>query len=138
MKKKKYNYTCRMLNSIWVCDTPQIDVILSNKGKLVPVKALIDSGCGITNIDLALAKLLDVDLNKAKRLEIRGVSGTKIGLLSSVDMEINKLGKSFNTPAIFVNNLPFPVLLGQNNFFEKFEVKFEKYKDTFDLKRVKT
>jgi hypothetical protein len=35
-----------------------------------------------------------------------------------------------------MDKLPVAVLLGQDNFFEKFDIKFEKRNNSFELRRV--
>jgi len=119
------------------CDVPNIDVELSfNDSIPYTFTALIDSGCQKTNINADIADIFGIDLTKCPQVKIGGITGSAIGYEFSIDMKLKDFGEKFESPAIFVPNLPVPILLGQSNFFDKFDVKFEKRNNVFELKRI--
>jgi hypothetical protein len=135
----KYSYDCRFdLNGgKSICDTPNIEVEVSCENKSFKVFGLIDSGCQITHIDVEVAKQLGIDLSSCKEIGVAGViKGAKSkGYFSKIYIKLKDHGDKFESPAI-ITDMPIPLLLGQNNFFDKFKVKFEKSKGTFELSRV--
>ncbi len=134
----KYDYSCRILPSgKCVCDTPNIEVELSHSGKSDKYFGLIDSGCQATHAHTDIAKAFGIDLTKCPTTRVGGVIGDvkDIGYIYTLGMKLKDLGNKFESPIIFVDKLPVPILLGQNNFFEKFDIKFEKRNNTFLLKR---
>jgi hypothetical protein len=118
------------------CDEACLLVTLKQNGKEVTVDALIDSGCTITHVHAALAYELGIDLATCTETETVGISGAEPAWLSEVTLSLPGLGDDFRGPVLFTQNLPVPILLGQKNFFEKFDVHFQKSKHLFTLKRV--
>ena len=84
---------------------------------------------------MEIADLLGIDLTNCPKVTIGGATGKAVGYKSSVDMKLKDFGVKFKAVVIFVPNLPVPILLGQSNFFDKFDVKFEKRNNVFELKR---
>lgn len=100
------------------------------------VAALIDSGCTTTHIRTDIAGALGIDLSSAKERNSSGITGTAIGKHSKIEIEIEGHGEPFESPAAFLSTLPVPMLLGQNNFFDKFNIRFEKPKGSFYIERI--
>ena len=134
----KYKYSCQFdqATSALRCEDPLVEVELSYGGKTIKVLGLIDSGCQKTNINADVARYFGIDLKKCGPIKITSAVGVATGYESSVGMKLKDLGSEFKSPVTFLENLPIPVLLGQNNFFETFDVKFEKRNNTFELKRA--
>ena len=100
------------------------------------VTALIDSGCTTTHIRTDIAAALGIDLSTAKEKNSSGITGSAIGKHSKIEIQIEDHGEPFESPAAFLSTLPVPMLLGQNNFFDKFNVRFEKSKKSFYIERI--
>lgn len=134
----KYKYTCAYNQSTGQCHClwPYIEIELILKNKKQTVLALIDSGCTTTNINAEFAPLFDIDLSKCKRITNTGINSVSEGYLSSLNIKVKDSGEEFESPIIFMDKLPVAVLLGQDNFFEKFDIKFEKRNNSFELRRV--
>ncbi|MBX4198222.1 hypothetical protein KW782_02695 [Candidatus Parcubacteria bacterium] len=135
----KYKYTCRyQANGTCTCNSPHVDIDLSYGGKSIKVVGLIDSGCEITNVNAEIADFFGIDLNTCTPIKMSGSTGeaTVHMFNSKIKMKLKDQGDEFESPAIFVRDLPVPLLLGQDNFFEKFKIKFEKHNNTFELSRV--
>jgi hypothetical protein len=84
------------------------------------------------NIDYA--KILGLDLDKAVKKEFLGIGDTQVtSFLASVNFKVKHFDKTITTPVAFTDSPSVDVLLGQEDFFECFRIKFEKDHDTFDL-----
>lgn len=134
----KYKYTCRYSSTgVCICSDPYVDVDLLHNGKKLTVTGMIDSGCGITHANSDIADFFGIDLTKCSNINVGGATGSEVGQITNIFMQLKDNGDSFETPIIFTRGLPVPLLLGQDNFFEKFDIKFEKRNNTFELKRNK-
>ena len=137
MAWKEYKYTCQISDEgTFACDMPFIPVKLYYGKRSIRVQALIDSGCTTTHIHTDIARVLGIDLSVAKEKNSGGITGSAIGRHMRLQIEIEGHGESFESPAAFLGTLPVPMLLGQNNFFDKFNVRFEKPKASFFLERI--
>jgi hypothetical protein len=95
---------------------------------------LIDSGADTTMMNTEYAKLLGIDLNKAIKKEFLGIGDSRVSTyISSVTMKVKHFDKLIVTPVAFTDSPSVDILLGQEDFFESFRIKFEKDNDTFDL-----
>jgi len=115
---------------------PFISAVLYYGSRSIRVQALIDSGCTTTHIHTDIARVLGIDLNAAQEKNSSGITGTAIGRHTRLQIEIEGHGDPFDSPVAFLNILPVSMLLGQNNFFDKFNVRFEKPKASFFIERV--
>jgi hypothetical protein len=79
---------------------------------------------------------LGIDLSAAKATNSYGITGSAPCNVSTVMMQVKGHGKKFDAPMVFIKDLPVAALLGQNNFFEKFDVNFRKSQGYFKIKRV--
>ena len=137
MAWSKYKYTCQADGEGgFACDLPFIVVKLHLGSRTMRVTALIDSGCTTTHIRTDIASALGLDLSAAKEKNSSGITGSAIGKHLKMQIEIEGHGGPFESPALFIASLPVPMLLGQNNFFDKFNVKFEKQKASFFIERI--
>jgi hypothetical protein len=98
---------------------------------------MVDSGCTVTHANSALAAELGINLSTCLPRETMGASGVKEqAWVTDVVFSFKGLGDDFTGPILFNDNLPVSVLLGQRNFFDKFDVHFQKSKHLFTLTRV--
>jgi len=108
------------------CDDPYVTITLSNAGFEVTVEGLVDSGCTMTLVNCDFAEALGVDLSTCTETSVTGVGAIAKGYMTTVDFQVQGFNNSFSSPVIFVENLPVPTLLGQLNFFQHFNVHFQK------------
>lgn len=133
----EYKYTCQTDSEVgFACDLPFLVVKLHYGSRTMRVTALIDSGCTTTHIRTDIASALGVDLSRAKEKNSSGITGNAIGKHTKMQIEIEGHGQPFESPAVFIPSLPVPMLLGQNNFFDKFNVRFEKPSASFFIERI--
>lgn len=120
------------------CDVPNIPIQVQHEGKVFDTLGLIDSGCQVTHVNYEIAEFLGIDPEKdGEKTITTGISGQAgVGYVHPVTINIVGAGNPFRASGIFVKNLPVAVLLGQENFFDKFNVRFEKSKGVFYIQRV--
>ena len=113
---------------------PMIELELIGKTETINVLGLIDSGADTTMMNLEYAKALGIDFEKAVKKEFIGIGGTRVvTYISSVMLKVKHFDTPITTPVAFTDSLSVDVLLGQEDFFEFFRIKFEKDHDAFDL-----
>ncbi len=136
-KIKKYPYTCQLqnLNSI-KCNRPLVDVEISAFGRSFVTQGWIDSGCTMTHADADIAVVLGIDLSTLPEVQTGGIHGDGVGYMSEVEFALDGIGKKFDGPIIFVKDLFVPILLGQENFFDKFNICFKKSEKIFTVEWV--
>lgn len=85
-------------------------------------------------MNIEYAKLLGIDLSKAEKKEFLGIGDHRVTTyISSVTMKVKHFELPIITPVAFSDSPSVDILLGQEDFFEAFKIKFEKDNDTFDL-----
>jgi hypothetical protein len=120
-----------------VVSRPMIEVELAHgKHKLFPVIALIDSGCSTSMINASYAKDLGIDVPSGVHLPVGGIgNGQSDGYVHMLCMNVKDSDYTFEAPFNFVTDLPIDILLGQNTFFDHFDVLFEKHLGFFKLQK---
>jgi hypothetical protein len=118
-------------------DLPIVDIELIYKEKTIKIQGLVDSGCQTTNIKASIARDLGIEFDKPNwSIGGMGGNGQPGWKIDGCRMKLKDHGNDFNASVIFTENMPFPAILGQDNFFENFNIKFEKKNRCFELKRV--
>ncbi len=135
IKSKKYDYTGK-----WGLDgviyRPIIEVDVSNGSNKISFLALIDSGTDGTILNLEIAHALGIDISKCEETKVGGI-GEMEGFISTVTLAVPDFNVLMEDITVtFIKNLPFDVLLGQRDFFNKFKITFEKKKNRFELVKV--
>lgn len=98
--------------------------------------ALIDSGADRTLMNVEIAKALRIDLSKAKRSAVTGVTGQQEVFVMDVEIKPEYLEK-VKIPVSFIDSEFVGVLLGQEGFFDAHKIKFEKDHNVFEITPVK-
>ncbi|MFH0937338.1 MAG: retropepsin-like aspartic protease [Candidatus Daviesbacteria bacterium] len=102
---------------------PIIPVSLSYKNRSIHYEALIDSGADFSIFPLEIAKMLNISLKKEDSIYFSGLGDEFMeGFKSKIILRINKL--EFKTNVVFADLSGKSGILGQNGFFDLFEVKF--------------
>lgn len=97
---------------------------------------LVDSGAQDTLVHADIAPILGIELLEGKRQKIGGVTGTGVGYIHRIHIEIEELGDSIPVDAIFVPKLGTDGILGQTDFFTRYDIKFEKRRLLFSLSKI--
>jgi len=100
--------------------------------------ALIDSGADNALFNEEIAELLGIDLSRAKPVKLTGISGQLDGRrLEDVKIKLKNFDEAVKIPICFVKSPTVGVLLGQEGFFDKYRIKFEKDHNSFEVNTVK-
>ncbi len=106
---------------------PVIPVILSNHGSYIQYSVLIDSGSDRCFFDAEIGDILGLKYDPDKLCEVMGVGG-KISRYYLHKVKLTIQDCSYNIEAGFMSHLGGGIIsygfLGQNGFFDHFEVKF--------------
>ena len=133
-----YTYKCGFVlgyDGIY-CDLPKIPVELRYGDKVFPTEGVIDSGCTRTHIRADVADILRIVTSSLPEATTSGITGSEQGRMAKIFLHVPGHGKPFEADVVIVKDLPVPVLLGNNNFFDKFDVRFERNAQYFYVRRV--
>ena len=135
MAWRKYPYTPQVNRRGPMSFTyrPLVEIAVSGENNTETFMALVDSGTEITMMDSEIAAVLGIDPIKGKKATASGIGGDKPGFLCKVHIQVQGFDDVLTCNVLFIENLTFDIILGQDDFFKRFLVKFEKRKNTFYL-----
>lgn len=108
--------------------------ITGKTGNTLEVIAVIDSGADTTTLNIQYADFLGVVLDKTKPQEIMGIGQGKVPMYrGTFAFTVKDLGEKIEVPAWYIDSDHVNILLGQEVFFERFRIKFEKDHDAFEV-----
>lgn len=84
-------------------------------------------------MDSEVATILGIKSEGRPKGMALAVGGGKEGFIAEVTITVPEFEESITTGVMFVEKLTFDVILGQDDFFRRFLVKFEKNKNNFYL-----
>jgi len=117
---------------------PLITIRLSHNGRLVQLDALIDSGATASLFHSVVADKLGVDLRSGLKHEFVGISGHSVeAYLHEVELQILGMPNSLKVAAAFTESPGVGALLGQADFFQHYQIKFERYKERMEINPAK-
>lgn len=112
---------------------PMIKVSLFGSNGSVNALSLVDSGADNCLFSVEFAKILGIDLKKCERQQTTGVEGGKMDVfLTTVEIQAEHLEK-IKLPVGFIDSPSVTGLLGQEGFFDKHRIKFERDHNTFEI-----
>jgi len=112
---------------------PIIPISLRSGGKSLRYEALIDSGADFSIFPTEIAKKLEVNLKKAKKIYFSSATGNLVqGILSKIKLDIGE--EAFETSIVFADLAEQTGILGQYGFFDKFIIKFDLRKEEIEIK----
>lgn len=116
---------------------PIIEIIIKSENNFAIYPMLIDSGADYCIFNIELAEALGIKLTK-RRTSFRGVGQEKIkGFWGEVEIVLNEY--RYQTKAIFAEISDFGHgILGQQGFFDHFDVKLSYQKQTIEIELGKT
>ena len=100
---------------------PMIPVIISVDNKEFPLEALIDAGSTASIFKPEVAEALSIDLERCRRIVLRGIGGTITAYVQRVVLKIG--GKDIDTEVTFSKEMDVKInILGREGVFDNFEV----------------
>lgn len=115
---------------------PIIEIIVKTESKFAIYPVLIDSGADYCIFSTELAKDLEIPLQK-ERVIFMDVGKNKVaGFWGKIEIRLGD--KSYETRAIFAEISKFGHgILGQQGFFDHFDVKLSYQKQTINIEPIK-
>lgn len=112
-----------------------INVKLINGSRSRTQKAIIDTGADYILINSSIAKDLGINYKSGTKWTTTGIENKPIDTyFHELEIEIPNLERSlFKTKVGFINSNSVGILLGQNGFFDHFQIKFERYASCFEI-----
>lgn len=137
MNWKEYDYLGTLSKSGSIIYRPYVTIYIHNGDKRISVDALVDSGSDGMVIHAGLAKDLGIDQSTCLPKNLGGATGSKDGFISAISYEVDGFPEdTVETTAIFIQDLPVACLIGQEDFFERFLIQFEKNNNKLRLSQV--
>ncbi len=100
--------------------------------------ALIDSGADCSLFNIEIAKNLGIELSRAKTVKFTGIIGDLSGYrVENIKIKIEDFEEPVKIPICFVDSENVSILLGQEGFFDKHKIKFEKDHNIFEVNPAK-
>jgi len=118
---------------------PQMFVSVSGKDGSRTVSALLDSGAAVSVADIGIAKSIGAVLDKKKGISFGGITAGAKEPAYPARVKIKVEGfKEITTTVYFAKiSKAYTLILGQEGFFDRFTITFQKKKDTFEIKPAK-
>jgi len=114
---------------------PLLEVELAYKRNRVKVDCMVDSGASESLFTTDIVDLLGIDLSNARPQEYEGIGrGTIVGFRREIRLHITGFPASewIKIKAGFIeDDMP---IIGQEGFFDNYEVTFRKFKKSFEIK----
>ncbi|MFA4890035.1 MAG: retropepsin-like aspartic protease [Candidatus Paceibacterota bacterium] len=119
---------------------PMVNVEIFGKNGSKKFNALIDSGADYCIFNIQIATLMGFDLSNSPIKPTIGIGGNEsmpTYFLDDVEIKIENIDRKVKIPVCFIDSDSVGLLLGQNGFFDSFNVKFMKKHDTFEVDLAK-
>lgn len=112
---------------------PIIPISLKNGGRSLRYEALIDSGADFSIFPTEIAKKLEINLKKRKKIYFSSATGELVqGIINKIELGIGE--ETFEIFIVFADLAEQTGILGQYGFFDKFIVKFDLIKEEIEIK----
>lgn len=111
---------------------PMLPVTLFGPDSTVDDLFLVDSGADITLIPAHLARELGIPFKKGRIDSFQVADGTFVQA-RMIELEILACGRRFQLPAACLETDRVSPLLGQQGFFDGFEITFRRFDGVFEV-----
>lgn len=130
MSWKEFPYTTSIVDfetSEWA-HQPTLEVkIIPSEGSLpFTTRMVVDSGATETLLDAEIGKAVGLDVVSGVPKKVGGITGSTTGYEHRVQIDLVDLDDVLEVDVIFVPNMGASGLLGQDTFFSRYDVRFEK------------
>ena len=101
------------------------------------ILALLDSGADKSLFNAEIAKVLKIDLSTASEENFTGIEGGVLkAKVKTIHLQMVRDTEIFEVPIGFIENVGFSAILGQEGFFDKFSITFNREKLEIEIKKV--
>jgi hypothetical protein len=113
---------------------PLLEVELRGPQRTVTVLGLLDSGADMSLMNIRYAQALGIALDKLPTKDFVGISDARVPTyFTEVPIMVKHFSDVLYLPVAFADSPSVDVLLGQEEFFDAFRIRFEKDRDVFEL-----
>jgi hypothetical protein len=112
---------------------PVVEVEISRGGPGRKFLALVDSGADQITMPATIAEALGIDRAACRPRDVVGITMERVeGFVAPVMIRVQHHVEPITASVVFIDT-DVPVLLGQEAFFDRYRIKFEKDHDTFEI-----
>ena len=139
MAWKPYDYSSRRhRTSRKIFYRPLLDVDVSGDSSTERFTALVDSGTELTIMSTQVAQLIGINSSGKQYVNILSFGDSKPGFIAQIKIIVPEFPKEIITTNVIFSDsvsdgVPYDILLGQEDFFRRFLIRFEKHQNKFFL-----
>ncbi len=111
---------------------PALEVTVKHQARSLKLICIVDSGADMCAFPAKVGEFLGLEIKAGKSEKLKGIEGTSSRVYYH-ELALEVGGYQFECPIGFGEGIKFPVL-GQDGFFDKFEVTFNYLKNEISLK----
>ena len=113
---------------------PLLELELMGPERSVTVLGLVDSGADMSLINIRYAQALGIVLDGLPIKDFIGISDVRVPTyFTEVPIKVKYFNDILYLPVAFADSPRIDILLGQEEFFEAYRIRFEKDHDVFEL-----
>ena len=115
---------------------PRAPIIITNpaNNKSTGIKALVDSGAGMTVFHPRIATYLGIDLNTLAARPFSSANHDAVGYDYALQVRLKGDPRhEYLVPCAFLSELRTDAVLGRDGFFDHYRIVFEQYNDQFEI-----
>ena len=113
---------------------PLLEVELLGPERNVTVLGLLDSGADMSLMNIRYAQVLGIALDNLPTKDFVGISDARVRThFTEVPIRVKHFSDILYLPVAFADSPSVDILLGQDEFFDAFRIRFEKDHDVFEL-----
>jgi Aspartyl protease len=112
---------------------PVIQVSLRYKSNSFDLRALIDSGAADCIFHRSIGEALGIDVESGTAKDYTGIARQSVvGYVHEIGLRVQGMSEWVKIQAAFIDAQVIP-LLGEEGFFDSFQVVFERYRGRFEV-----
>jgi hypothetical protein len=112
---------------------PLLQVFIRYGMNMRPVLALVDSGSSDCVFSASFGEVLGIDVPAGKPHHFHAFDLKEVqGFVHKVHLQVNGFPHWIDVDAVFIESEVLPIL-GQRNFFESYQIVFERYRRKFEI-----
>lgn len=112
---------------------PLLQVFLRHEVSMRPVLALVDSGSSDCIFSASFGEVLGLDVRAGKPYGFHGFDLNEVtGFVHKVRLQVTGFSHWIEVDAVFIESEVMPIL-GQQGFFESYQVIFERFRRQFEI-----
>jgi hypothetical protein len=116
---------------------PIINISVKFQDRKLRLFALLDSGADWCLFPASMGEYLCIQVDQGEKIEFTGISALGVAYFHEVTLEIG--GWEHNCLVGFspdLDKMNVPAVLGQNGFFDRYEVTFNYKKEIIEIKKI--